>query len=170
MSKNKYDICLSFAGEDRAYVEHVAAELKKAGILVFYDAYEEVDLWGKDLYQHLDKIYRSDANYCVLFLSKAYASKLWTRHELKSAQARAFLENHEYILPTRFDNTEIPGVLPTVGYIDLRTKTPVELAELIIKKLRHNTSTNIEATAKDINPGAPNLVRAKLTHPTLKRR
>src|SRR5439155_24562734 len=32
---------------------------------------------------------------------------------------RAFMEKREYILPARFDDTQIPGVLPTVGYIDL---------------------------------------------------
>lgn len=47
-----YDVTLSFAGEDRAYVEKVAAALYSLGIRVFYDRYEQVDLWGKDLYTH----------------------------------------------------------------------------------------------------------------------
>lgn len=46
----KYDVALSFAGEDRKYVEAVAVELKKLGIQVFYDKFETTDLWGKDLY------------------------------------------------------------------------------------------------------------------------
>lgn len=44
----KYDIALSFAGEDREYVEKVATLLKENGIKVFYDKFEQVDLWGKD--------------------------------------------------------------------------------------------------------------------------
>src|SRR5262245_31136756 len=116
MSEREFDVCLSFAGEDREYVDRVAAELRSAGVRLFYDAYEDVDLWGKDLYQHLDAVYRHKARYCVAFFSAAYAAKVWTKHELKSAQTRAFEENREYILPARFDDTEIPGVPKTVKY------------------------------------------------------
>lgn len=140
-TETAFDVCLSFAGEDRQYVERVAAALKKANVSVFYDGYEEVELWGKDLYQHLDLIYRTKAHYCVIFISDAYARKLWTKHELKSAQARAFEENREYILPVRFDDTELAGVLKTTKYIDIRNKSPEELATLIIEKIDREAST-----------------------------
>jgi hypothetical protein len=55
----EYDVCLSFAGEDRAYVEQVAEALAARGVRVFYDVYERVDLWGKDLYVHLADVYPS---------------------------------------------------------------------------------------------------------------
>ncbi len=131
----EYDTCLSFAGEDRSYVKEVAEHLIKKGIRVFYDEYELVELWGKDLYSHLDEIYQNAARYCVLFVSENYAKKLWTNHERRSAQARALSENQEYILPARFDDTEIPGLPKTVGYIDLRKNTPSQLAELIDQKV-----------------------------------
>ncbi len=134
-SEFDYDVCLSFAGEDRPYVSQAADVLRSRGVRVFYDEYEQLDLWGKDLYVHLDDVYRNSARYCVLFASEHYASKLWTNHERHSAQARAFQENAEYILPARFDDTAIPGLRPTVGYIDLQKKGPQELAELIIKKI-----------------------------------
>jgi TIR domain len=133
----RYDVCLSFAGEDRQYVERVASALAERGVRSFYDLHEEVDLWGKDLYQHLAEVYQHWGRYCIVFLSAAYAAKLWPRHELRSAQARALEEQREYVLPARFDDTEIPGVFPTTGYIDLRSKTPEELAELIVRKLAH---------------------------------
>ena len=138
MSKNReheYDVALSFAGEDRAYVEAVAGELERTGVRVFYDASEEAVLWGKDLYTHLDEIYRNRARYCVMFISENYARKLWTNHERESAQARAFQQHEEYILPARFDGTEIPGVRPTTGYIDLQGRTPADLARLVLQKL-----------------------------------
>jgi hypothetical protein len=108
---SRYDVALSFAGEDRKYVECTAEFLKNRGIRVFYDKYEEAELWGKDLYTHLRDIYSNRATYTILFLSKHYATKLWTNHERESAQARAFEENREYLLPARFDDTPIPGVL-----------------------------------------------------------
>lgn len=131
-----YDVALSFAGEDRNYVEQVAGFLKNMKIRVFYDDHEKTDLWGKDLYQHLDKIYRLYAKYCVVFCSKSYIKKRWTNHELKSAQVRAFEDNEEYILPAKFDNSEIPGLRTTVGYLDLNKLTPEQLAEQIKKKIK----------------------------------
>jgi hypothetical protein len=87
-----YDVCLSFAGEDRRRVEAVAIRLQKKGLRVFYDRFEQVDLWGKDLYTHLDDIYRSAARYCVMFISQNYAAKVWTNHERASAQAGEVLD------------------------------------------------------------------------------
>jgi hypothetical protein len=132
---HEYDVCLSFAGEDRDYVRRVASELKRKGVRVFYDEYEEVDLWGKDLYVHLDDIYKNAARYCVLFVSQHYAKKLWTNHERRSAQERALKENTEYILPARFDDTPAPGLRDTVGYIDLRGREPEDFAGIIRGKI-----------------------------------
>jgi hypothetical protein len=130
-----YDVCLSFAGEDREYVEQVADALRDRGIRVFYDRYEEAELWGKDLYEHLAYVYKDRARYCVLFASEHYAAKVWTTHERRHAQARALEEGGEYVLPARFDDTEIPGLPSTVGHINLRRKTPDEVAGLIQAKL-----------------------------------
>src|SRR5215475_8969259 len=125
----EYDVCLSFAGENRSYVTRVATYLKAKGTRVFYDLYEQTQLWGKDLYAHLDDIYRNKARFCVMFISEAYGRKLWTNHERQSAQARAFRSNREYILPARFDATAIPGIRNTVGYIDLKNYTPTAFAK-----------------------------------------
>ena len=131
----KYDVALSFAGEDREYVEAVAAWLRDHGVKVFYDNYEQVELWGKDLYTHLDYVYRKASRYCVIFVSKNYAKKVWTNHERASAQARALEENSEYVLPARFDDTEVPGLRPTVGHLSLKNLEPAKLGELIQEKL-----------------------------------
>lgn len=48
----KFHVALSFVGEDRVYVDAVAKALQAEGVDVFYDKFEEVDLWGKDLYTH----------------------------------------------------------------------------------------------------------------------
>jgi hypothetical protein len=132
----KYDVCLSFAGEQRQYVERVAEALTRRGIQVFYDGYQTAALWGRNLYEHLDEVYQTEARYCVLFISADYASKVWTSHERKSAQARALREKEEYILPARFDDTQIPGILETIAYVDLRTITADELVNLIVAKVR----------------------------------
>ena len=70
MIERKYDVALSFAGEDRKYAEELAELLQSGGYSSFYDKYERTRLWGKDLYQHLSSVYKVQARYCVMFLSQ----------------------------------------------------------------------------------------------------
>jgi hypothetical protein len=58
-----------------------------------------------------------------------------SRTNRRSALAAALQASKEYILPARFDSTELPGVRPTIGYINLADKTPEQLGALIVKKL-----------------------------------
>jgi hypothetical protein len=132
---NAYEIVLSFAGEDREYVDQVAAILRSNDVSLFYDNYEEVTLWGKNLTEHLHKVYSSSARFCVMFISVNYAEKVWPTHERRSAFEKALASKEEYILPARFDDTEIPGLHKHIGYVDLRKKTPKELARMIVEKL-----------------------------------
>jgi|SRR6266478_4619754 len=135
--RKKYDfeVALSFAGEDRKVADKLAGGLRAVGVRIFYDRYEQARLWGRDLYHHLQRVYRDKAEYCVILVSKHYAKRLWARHELRQAQARAFKENHEYILPLRLDDTEIPGLNATVGYLDLRQHRIKAVQSLLLQKL-----------------------------------
>jgi hypothetical protein len=169
----KYDVCLSFAGDDRRYVEKVADELRKAGVRVFYDKYEQVELWGKDLYVHLTDIYSKAARYCVLFVSAKYAKKVWTNHERAAAQERAIKEHREYVLPARFDNTTIPGLRNTIGYVDLRKLKPNEFAAMIVRKLGGKQRSEylppmpdllLRSYVKDYGPTDPAVVHETAEH------
>lgn len=131
----EFEIALSFAGEDRVYVDQVANLLRDSGIKVFYDLFEEANLWGKNLYDYLSGIYKDKALFTIMFISEHYADKLWPTHERQAMQSRAFGEHREYVLPARFDDTPIPGVLPTVAYISLVNLSPAAFVELIKKKL-----------------------------------
>jgi hypothetical protein len=53
--EHEFDVCLSFATENRDYVEMVAGGLKEHGVKVFYDDDEKVRLWGKDLAEFFDR-------------------------------------------------------------------------------------------------------------------
>jgi len=134
----EFEVAISFAGEDRAVAEQLATFLKNADVPVFYDEWEQEKLWGKDLYQHLQSVYKDKANYCVVLTSKHYVKNNWPKHELQQAQARAFEENREYILPIKLDETVLPGVNHTIGYIDLRHHSIDKVANLLLKKLGHD--------------------------------
>jgi hypothetical protein len=134
-ARRKYDVALSFAGEDRTYVEAVANELSRMGVSVFYDGFEQVNLWGKDLAEHLGHVYGEDARFTVIFASRHYAAKAWPSHEKSFALSRHLRGETGRILPVKFDATEIPGVPATLGYLDLRALTPEKLAELVRQKI-----------------------------------
>jgi len=137
--KFEFDVALSFAGEQRKYVDEVVTCLQANGVNVFYDKNE--DLWGKDLYQHLDDVFQNKARFAVAFVSKEYAEKLWPNHELKSIQARAFKQKEDYLLPVRFDDTNIPGIRSTIMYEDARLLSPQKLCQKILKKLNKSPLT-----------------------------
>ena len=130
-----YEVTLSFAGEQRGYVEEVARALESRGINVFYDDFEKVKLWGKHLTEELHRVYEHEAQLAVMFISKAYVEKAWPRHERRSILSRAVREREEYILPVRFDDTEVPGLQESVGYVQARNHSPAELATMIAMKL-----------------------------------
>jgi hypothetical protein len=121
--------------ESSAYTYRVAAGLAERGIRYFYDVEQEVLLWGKDLVEELRRIYSNSSTLVVIFVSKEYARKDWPRHERRAALSRALKERDEYVLPARFDETDLPGLLPALVYVDLRVTDPERLAELIAAKL-----------------------------------
>lgn len=142
-----YDVALSFAGEDRPKVEELAGELRRRGISVFYDRYEQSNLWGKNLYDYLTELYTNRCKYCVAFVSRAYVTKEWTRLERSSVQARALRERAEFFLPVRLDDTDIPGLLSITAYVNLREQSLLEVADLICSKLScGNESQKIPGT------------------------
>jgi hypothetical protein len=77
-----------------------------------------------------------------MFISKHYIKKQWTKLERQAAQARAFQSDDVYIIPVRLDDTEVPGVLCTVGYIDARNLPPRGVVKILKGKV-------LEGRAKD---------------------
>jgi TIR domain-containing protein/HEAT repeat protein len=151
--KYKYDIAVSFAGEDRSTVEEFVNALTRYDISVFYDSWEQAQLWGKDLYQYLDLIYQQAARFCVIFVSEHYVKKAWTKHELRSAQARAFQQNSEYILPIKLDDTELPGLPNTIGYIDYRHTHITDIVDLLSRKIGAAKKPNLQEIIDKIKSG-----------------
>lgn len=129
-----YDVALSFAGEQRAFVNAVATVLKDEGAAVFYD--EFADLWGKDLTIELERVYRSASRFVVIFISEAYVAKAWTNLERQHALAGRMERMDDSVLPARFDPIALPGLPITVGYLDIGDRSPRELALLVLAKVK----------------------------------
>jgi hypothetical protein len=117
---DKYDVALSFAGEDRGLARDIANQLRLKGITVFYDEFEKYRLWGVNLVDYLTSVYFQNARFCMMLISEPYVRKMWTGLERQAMQAGALTAKVEAILPVRIDDSEVPGLLPTVGYLDYR--------------------------------------------------
>ena len=131
----KFDIALSYAGEQQAFVERVAEELDYRGIRVYFDKFDQANLWGTDLREHFANLFRNECQYCVVFSSQEYATKMWPTLEMENILARVMNDKGAYILPIKFDDTIIPGIPYTIGYLDARKLTPVEISQLAAQKL-----------------------------------
>lgn len=134
--KYNYDVALSFAGENRTYVEKIFTLLKIRQVRVFYDNEKRSELWGEDLPTKLDEIYRTDTKFCIVFCSEYYPKKKWAVLESKSYKvAQMETGRYDYILPVLLDDTEVPGILKTQGHLDARKLSPEEIVDAFITKL-----------------------------------
>ena len=130
-----FQVALSFAGEQRDYVREVAKSLAARRIAVFYDEFESNVLWGRDGVEHFHQIYSQKTQYVIMFISAEYVAKAWTRLERRAAISRQIKDDAEYILPVRFDNSKVPGLLDTMQYLSADHYTPAQLAVEIAKKI-----------------------------------
>ena len=131
----RWDVALSFAGAQRNYVGQVAAALKARGVRCFYDTDRKVRLWGTHLAEELPRIYERESAVVVVFVSADYAEGDWTRLECRAAFSRAVREAGVCVLPARFDDSELPGLLEDVVAINLHDYDPGEFADLVVAKL-----------------------------------
>jgi len=140
MSNYAYDIAISFAGAQRAQAKAIAERLHEHDVKVFFDEYETASMWGADLNEHLTEVYQHQARYCLMLISAAYAERVWTSVERRSAQTRAIKEKGAYILPVRFDDTLLPGMNDTVAYVNFADQGIQGIANLVLAKLRPATA------------------------------
>lgn len=117
--KFEFDVAVTFAGENRDYVNEIVESIK-GDVKVFYDEDYEHEAWGEDGVEYFTNVYMNRARYAIMFISQFYAEKMWTNVERRAALARAANQHSAYILPIRLDDTELVGLLPTVIYLDAR--------------------------------------------------
>ena len=154
----RWDVALSFAGAQRGYVGQVAEALKARGVRCFYDADEQVRLWGMHLAEELPRIYARESAAVVVFVSADYAGGDWTRLERRAAFSQAVAEAGVYVLPARFDDSELPGLLPDVVAVDLRGCAPGRFADLVVAKLA-DLGISPAASSGDADRRPPGAVR-----------
>lgn len=130
----EYDLAVSFAGEERDYATAVVRGLED-DFRVFLDSDNKAELLGQNLVDYFTDLYQHKARFAAIFVSRAYAAKMWTNLERQSVMARASQQRTAYMLPIRMDDTQLPGLLPTIGYADSRIEGLDGIINILREKL-----------------------------------
>jgi hypothetical protein len=140
----RFRVALSFPGEKRDFVRQVADALAATvgRPHVLYDDFLTAELARPDMDVFLGELYREESDLLVPFYSVEYERKTWCKLEWR--QMRDILQSMEShrIMPLRFDNTPIAGVLSIDGYVDISRRAPSEVAELILERLGNPVESN----------------------------
>lgn len=135
--QKRFRVALSFPGEHREFIRHVAARL--SGRLgrgrVLYDEYHEAEFAHIDLDTHLQRLYHDESELIVVFLSAHYNVNEWCGLEWRAIRDLIKRGRGPAVMPVRFDNTEIPGLFSTSGYIWVGDREPNVIADLILERL-----------------------------------
>jgi hypothetical protein len=137
----RFAVAFTFAGEQRQLVLPIAQEVEAilGRSTVFYDDWYEHWIAGPDADLLLQSVYGEGAELVVVCVSSAHGGKPWTRTEHRAVRARlmqtATAEDRHRSFPVRVGDGEVEGILSTEIVPDVRDKTPVEAAELIVARL-----------------------------------
>lgn len=148
-----YQVALSFGGEQRplvsAVAEHLAAALGRDH--VFYDKYYEAELARPDLDVYLHKVYHDRSRLVVVFLGADYERKEWCGLEWRAVRDLIKQKSSEQIMLVRVDEGAVSGVLGIDGYLDARGRSPEEIAEIILGRVRQHARSS-RRTAQNALP------------------
>ena len=159
----KYDVALSFAGENRNFAEAVATALQAENVKVFYDEFNTADLWGEDLSVKLREIYFTDSRYCIMILSDYYVDKMWPNLERRNAIERLIQEvDGAYILPVRLDDfsDNVPGLPNTIAYLSVKSHESKKVVDSFLRKIGKNRQDKMQNLNKPI-PSEPYIPKLK---------
>jgi hypothetical protein len=136
--RSKYDFALSFAGEVRSIASQFNDTLKEAGLEVFFDTDEQHLILAHDVEQYLAPIYRSEARFIIVLLSKEYSKKLWTKFESDNFKERF---GDKSVIPIWFRDAP-PGMFDTSAKVGGMTFDPsgdiakqvANICDVLVKK------------------------------------
>jgi hypothetical protein len=126
---------LSYSKDDKEMVRRVADGLRKGGIRVWWD--DESILLGKNFVQEIER--GLDAtDFFVVFISPGLMSSHWAQQELAFAMSRQVSGRRIPLIPILLADTEMPPLLRTIQYLDLRDGDAGRAITMLVDVIRHN--------------------------------
>ena len=142
INSKRFKIAFSFPGEQRPFVEQVAHHLQSniGRHKLLYDKYHEPEFARPDLDTYLQKLYHDESDLIAVFLCRDYESKEWCGLEWRSLRDLIKKRKGSHIMLFRFDDAEVSGIFSIDGYIEIGSRTPIEIANCALERLRINTA------------------------------
>ncbi len=140
MPDYRFEIALSFAGQDRVKVREVA-ELLRAAVgdgKVFFDEWFEAEIAGPGSRHYLQEIYGTKTRLVIACLSKEYNERPWTRWEWEAISALEGMltkEERFRFLPIRFSEGDVVGIFNTAIAPDVSARPADKIAQLLLDRL-----------------------------------
>ena len=170
-----YPVAITLAGEQLDLVRPIAEEVRKAlgdDKVFFYEWYEDL-LAGLEADVNLQALFGHDCLLAVVCVSAQAGKKPWTLAEqdaIRSRYMRARGSDDQReklgVLPIRVGDGEIPGFPETAIIPDVRQRSPLAAARLIVRRLKRIESSIYINPAWD-PPAAPAPAAAPLPHPLI---
>ena len=139
----KYDIFVSYASEDKDFVQSLVQNLSELGISVWYDG-GELRLGDSIMKSIADGLERS--RYFLLILSPSFFKNQWTQFETGVALGRVEV-GQKHILPIYYgvDLEQVQKEMPLLAdryALNATQLTPRDIADQIAKVVADNSESN----------------------------
>lgn len=149
MSKDKYDIAFSYASEQKEVIEDYSKRFQVLGLNVFIDIEHPELFVFKHVPEILKAIYDDDEIVMLIFLSKEYVKKDFTKYESHIAFDRLLSEKRLAII--KLDDVALPWLPSSYFYYDINKYSFDEICQSLCNAIKGYQIPNIENLFRNIN-------------------
>jgi hypothetical protein len=119
---------ISHSSHDKEMARKITRALEEKGFEPWLD--EDKILVGQDFVEELDSAL-TEVDFVVVLLSPQFLEGPWAKREYKAALEREAKEGHVVILPVLLENCEVPTMLRTKHYADMRASVDAGMIKLV---------------------------------------
>lgn len=124
----RYQVFLSYASADEEVARRIADQLRIQGVRVWFDQYEL--RFGDSIASAIEHAI-SASDYLVILLSPHSVNSRWVRTELNATLAQELTTRDITLLPVLIADCEIPSLLASRRYLDLRYNLEQGVRQLV---------------------------------------
>ena len=128
---DRVDFAISYAGEDEALANRIAARLRELGFTLFVASDARHILVGAEGESFFERLF-SEAKQVIVLISSHYRDKDWTRFEWDVIRDR---DRDTRFIPVRLDDTNILGLPSNTFHIRFRGHNLQEVVDVCVKRL-----------------------------------
>ena len=145
-----FDFAISFSKGARTESLELARELMRLGVRVFHADFHRAELWGRRLDRTFGWTFSKGCRFFVPLVSSEYIEREWPQYEWDVAKREQRNRPTEFILPIRLDDSLLPGLPNTIGYVDLRELSIPEIAALMVERIDMPAAIPLHAQASEV--------------------